>query len=180
MSFFILADDDGVFCKLWSFYNKDCSHRWVIKYSTDAFSCFSSYKPQPHIYGINSSNQNSWLWLPRHCSRRLEICSSLWTIPSSNHPLRSRIWVWPCRSRLTSDQSPNPVSVTFKHLQTPAITLRPCGRDTHSCLHHQSTSTEHQWHQWSEMCAQRPKDSKRQHPPQPHSVHSAAICKKKQ
>ncbi len=39
-----------------------------------------------------------------------------------------------------------------------------------SAEHHWYPTTEHQWHRWSEMSAQ--------HPPQPQSVHTAAIWKK--
>ncbi len=62
--------------------------------------------------------QSSWLWLLRHCSRRLQICSSPWTVSSSHCTLGSSTWVWSLtslyHSRLTLNQSPKTLFVTFK------------------------------------------------------------------
>ena len=40
---------------------------------------------------------------------------------------------------------------------------------------HWQLSTEHQWHQWSEMSARSQKATIRQHPTQPQSVRPAAV-----
>ncbi len=67
---------------------------------------------------VEQQQQSSWLWLPRCCSGRLEIFSSMWTAAPSVHPQKFATWVSfcapPSHSRHTSYQSPNLFSIAPK------------------------------------------------------------------
>ena len=56
-----------------------------------------------------------------------------------------------------------------------------CSAGDQNCLEdHWHPSAKHEWHCWSEMSEQSPKDTKKWRPPQPQSVHPAATWEETQ
>ena len=87
-----------------------------------------------NLLKLNSNKQSLWLWVPRHCSERVEVFSLMWMATPSAHPLKSGLHPLILVPHQIHHQ------ICFlppqKHFQTPAVTLRLCNRDPHPCLNH--------------------------------------------
>lgn len=73
-------------------------------------NCLHAIKPGCQANYSNSTvgRLSSWLWPPRHCSRRLEISSSMWTAVPFHRLQKSATWVSSCTHHSLSKHTSNP------------------------------------------------------------------------